>query len=273
MTADPISVERLGVAFGARCALDDVTFSVPRGCIVGVIGPNGAGKSTLFRAMLGLVPHSGTVRLDGVPAYVPQGDRASMDFPATALDVALMGRYPATPWWRPLGRRQRAMAEAALDEVGMSQHANCAFGELSGGQRQRVILARALAHGGRVMLLDEPLTGGDAASARVIADAMARLRDAGVSLLVATHDLNDAAASCDRLLFLNRRVVAYGTPAETFTAQTLTRTYEGTLLVLDPAGGRPIGVLDEGAHHDHDHSHDREHPSGHRPGHDHEAHP
>ena len=270
MSPDPVRVEGLTVAYGSRRALDGVTFTVPAGCIVGVIGPNGAGKSTMFRAMLGILPHAGAVHLDGVPAYVPQGDRAALDFPATALDVTLMGRYASTPWWRPLGRRQRAAAEAALDEVGMTPHADCAFGELSGGQRQRVILARALAHGGRVMLLDEPLTGVDAASAAVIQATMSRLRDEGVALLVATHDLNDAAQTCDRLLFLNGRLMAYGTPADTFTADTLTRTYEGTLLVLDPTDGTPIGVLDEGAHHDHDHSHDREHPSGHRhDGHDH----
>jgi len=263
-----VEVTGLSVAFGQRRALEDVTFAAPSGCIVGIIGPNGAGKSTLLRAMLGLLPHSGAVRLDGAPAYVPQGDRAALDFPATALDVALMGRYSATPWWRPLGRGAREAARHALEELGMSPHADCGFGELSGGQRQRVILARALAHGGRVMLLDEPLTGVDAASARIIQDTMNRLREAGVTLLVATHDLNDAARTCDRLLFLNRRVVAYGTPGETFTADTLSRTYEGTLLVLDPKGGRPIGVLDEGAHHDHDHAHhhEREHPPDHAHG-------
>ncbi len=267
MSDAAVEVTGLSVAFGQRRAIDDVTFAAPAGCIVGVIGPNGAGKSTLFRAILGLLPHTGTARLQGAPAYVPQGDRAALDFPATAFDVALMGRYSATPWWRPLGRRERGIAHRALDELGMGAHADCVFGELSGGQRQRVVLARALAHGGRVMLLDEPLTGVDAASARIIQDALNRLRDGGVTLLVATHDLNDAARTCDRLLFLNRRLIAYGPPGETFTAETLTRTYEGTLLVLDPSDGRPVGVLDEGAHHDHDHAHDHDHP----PHHDHGA--
>jgi ABC-type Mn2+/Zn2+ transport system ATPase subunit len=264
--SDPaVEVAGLTVAFGQRRALDDVSFAAPDGCIVGVIGPNGAGKSTLFRAMLGVLPHAGTVRLRDRPAYVPQGDRAALDFPATAFDVALMGRYSARPWWRALQRDDRDAALRALDRLGMATHADCTYGELSGGQRQRVILARALAHGGRVMLLDEPFTGVDAASARIIQDTMNTLRDGGATLLVATHDLNEAARTCDRLLFLNRRVVAYGTPTETFTAETLTRTYEGTLLVLDPSDGRPVGVLDEGAHHDHNHAHDHNHP----PHHDH----
>lgn len=270
MTA-PLDVEHLDVAFGTRRALQDVTFAAPAGCIVGVIGPNGAGKSTLFRAILGLVPHSGAVTLAGSPAYVPQGDRAALDFPATALDVALMGRYRATPWWRPLGRTHKTAAMAALEGVGMAEHATCAYGELSGGQRQRVILARALAHGGRVMLLDEPMSAVDTTSATIIMDTIRRLRDAGGTLLMATHDLNEAASTCDRLMFLNRRIVAYGTPSETFTAETLTRTYEGTsLMVLDPAEGRPISVLDDGAHHDHDHDHD--HGPEHPPHHDHPAH-
>ena len=91
MSRPPLQVTHLSVAFGGKPALDDITFAAPAGCIIGVIGPNGAGKSTLFRAMLGLLPHSGTVHIADTPAYVPQGDATSADFPATALDVALMG--------------------------------------------------------------------------------------------------------------------------------------------------------------------------------------
>ena len=262
MSQPPLQVTHLSVAFGGKLALDDITFAAPAGCIIGVIGPNGAGKSTMFRAMLDLLPHAGTVRIAGTPAYVPQGDATSADFPATALDVALMGRYPATPWWRPLGRSARIAAEQALDDVGMSEHRSCTFGELSGGQRQRVIMARALAHGGQVMLLDEPLTGVDEASRRIMQDAMARLRDHGATLLVATHDLNDAASTCDRLLFLNRRIIAYGPPDQTYTAETLSRTYEGILVVTDATGGA-IRVLDEGAHHDHGQAHEHSHEHDH----------
>ena len=261
--SEPLILEDVSVAFGSRRALDKVSFTAPSGCIVGVIGPNGAGKSTLFRAILGLVPHSGRIAVQGHPAYVPQGDRTALDFPATARDVTLMGRYHARPWWRPLSRDDRAAADAALDELGMTEHRTCVFGELSGGQRQRVILARALAHGGDVVLLDEPMTGVDTTSATIIDDAIRRLRDAGRTLLVATHDLNDAADTCDRLLFLNRRVVAYGTPDATFTQTTLAQTYTDILIVGEPGADGRIRVLDEGAHHDHDHGHDHDHPTDH----------
>lgn len=273
MTDAAVDVTHLSVAFGTRRVLDDVSFTVPPGRIVGVIGPNGAGKSTLFRAMLGLLPHSGDVRTDGSPAYVPQGSHAALDFPATAFDVALMGRYGTSPWWRPLGRSARDGAMEALDAVGMADHARCAFGELSGGQRQRVILARALARGGRVMLLDEPLTGVDSASGQIIQETLNGLRADGVTLLVATHDLHDASRSCDLLLFLNGAVTAFGPPGETFTAETLARTYRGSLLVIEGADGSSMRVFDEGHHHDHDHGghhdhdHDHDHPAIHdRPG-------
>ncbi len=265
MARPAVELTGVSVAFATVLALDDVTFAAPAGCIVGVIGPNGAGKSTLFRAMLGLLPHSGTVAIDGMPAYVPQGDRTAADFPATALDVALMGRYAATPWWRPLGRVAKAAAAQALEDVGMSEHRTCTFGELSGGQRQRVIMARALAQGGQVMLLDEPLTGVDTTSGRILHEAVRRHRDGGGTILIATHDLNEAADTCDVLLFLNRRLIAYGPPEATFTPETLGRTYNQILVVSDGADGRPVRVLDEGAHHDHgphvahpaDHHHDR----------------
>ena len=263
MTEPTLQVRDVTVAFGAHRALEAVSFTASPASIIGVIGPNGAGKSTLFRAILGLIAHTGEVLMGGRPAYVPQGDRTAADFPATARDVALMGLYHVRPWWRPLTRADRDTADAALDEVGMSDHRSCTFGELSGGQRQRVILARALAHGGQVMLLDEPLTGVDTISATIIQAAMERLRDAGTTLLVATHDLNAAAQACDLLLFLNRRVIAYGPPDATFTPQTLAATYNDIVIVGDPDGGRPLRVLDEGAHHHHDHGHEHDHPADH----------
>ena len=161
-----------------------------------MLGPNGGGKTTLFRALLGELPvRRGTVELAGRPAYVPQTDRTRLDFPVSALDVALMGAYGRTPWWRRARpRADRAAARAALDRVGLADRARTRFGALSGGQRQRVLIARALLQDAPVLLLDEPLSGVDAVSAARIEAVFGELRAEGRALLVATHDVEQARA-------------------------------------------------------------------------------
>ena len=135
-------------------ALTGVTFAAEAGEVVAILGPNGGGKSTLFRALLGELPQRrGTVELAGRPAYVPQTERARLDFPVSALDVALMGAYGRTPWYRRLARADRAAARAALARVGLETEAGERFGALSGGQRQRVLIARALVQDAPVLLL------------------------------------------------------------------------------------------------------------------------
>ena len=125
--------------------LGGVDFAVQAGEIAGVLGPNGGGKTTLFRALLGELPYrSGEVQVAGRPAYVPQTERARLDFPVSALDVALMGAYGRTPWYRRVARDDRTRAQQALARVGLEERAHERFGALSGGQRQRVLIARAL---------------------------------------------------------------------------------------------------------------------------------
>ena len=176
-------------------ALAEVSFAAGPGQVVGVLGPNGGGKTTLFRALLGELPvRRGAVELAGAPAYVPQTERARLDFPVSALDVALMGAYGRTPWYRRVARRDREAARAALARVGLEEVADETFGALSGGQRQRVLLARALVQDSPVLLLDEPLSGVDGASAARIEAVFAALRDEGRTLLVATHDVHQARA-------------------------------------------------------------------------------
>ena len=260
----PIEVEGLSVRFGGRLALEEVTFTLPRGCIAALVGPNGAGKTTLFRAMLGVIePEHGSVRLPGGVAYVPQGDHGRLDLPLTALDVALMGRIDPARWWRPTGRADRAAAHAALEATGMADHATCQIGTLSGGQRQRVMIARALARDAAALLLDEPMTGVDAVSEASVTELMARLRAEGRTLLVATHDLNDAGRSADQILFLNRLLIAAGPPSEVFTTDVLRRTYGAEIVVTDPTDGRVLGVFDDASHHDHGHDHEVHDGHGH----------
>ncbi len=228
--------------------LSGVSFAFAPGTIAAVLGPNGGGKTTLFRALLGELPvRRGTVELAVLPAYVPQTDRTRLDFPVTALDVVLMGAYARTPPWRRVARADRDAAHATLERVGLGDRARRRFGDLSGGQRQRVLIARALLQDRPVMLLDEPLTGVDAASGARIEELFGELRDEGRVLLVATHDV-EQARRWDQVVCVHGEQIAVGPPAQTLTTDVLRRTYGAELVVL-PGGERAVAV----EHHHHDH--------------------
>jgi ABC-type Mn2+/Zn2+ transport system ATPase subunit len=249
VTGEPrVQVEGLEVGYGGAPALRDVAFAAGGGQSVCVLGPNGGGKTTLFRAMLGeLAPTRGTVRLAGRPGYLAQTERTRLDFPVSALEVALMGTLAAGRWWRRPGRDARASARAALARVGLAGREAVPFGELSGGERRRALLARALVQDAEVLLLDEPLAGVDPASAELIGGVFAELRAAGRTLLVSTHDVAGARAF-DLVLCLHGRQVAFGKPAEALDRSTLEATYGRELIVLDDGGPARAVVVD---HHPH----------------------
>jgi ABC-type Mn2+/Zn2+ transport system ATPase subunit len=214
--------------------LGGVAFTAQPGEVVAVLGPNGGGKTTLFRALLDDLPvRRGSVRLPGRPAWVPQTERARLDFPVSALDVALMGAYGRTRWFTRLRRADRDAAARALARLGLADRAHERFGALSGGQRQRVLIARALVQDAPLLLLDEPLSGVDAVSARRIEALFGELRAEGRILLVATHDVHQARAF-SRVLCLNHGQVAYGPPADTLSPAVLRRTYGDELVLVGP---------------------------------------
>jgi ABC-type Mn2+/Zn2+ transport system ATPase subunit len=242
-----LAVDSLDAGYGGAPVLRDVTFDLAAGERIGVLGANASGKSTLFRALLGeLRLTNGTVRAAGAFGYVPQTERSRLDYPVSALDVALMGTLSRVPWWRPLRRAERRFGLDALERVGLGALAREQFGRLSGGQRQRVLVARALVQDAPILLLDEPFSGVDVTSAELLERLLRELAAEGRGILVATHDVEQARAS-DRVLCLHGRQVAFGAPDQTLTLHVLEETYGGAIVALP---GAAAGIL-PAHHHDH----------------------
>ena len=246
-----VEARDLSAGYGGPPVLTGVTFAAHAGESVAVLGPNGGGKTTLFRALLREIePSTGTAELRARTAYVAQTDRTALDFPVSALDVALMGALAHGRWWMPPTRAYRRTAAAALDRVGLENEGRTRFGELSGGQRQRVLIARALVQDARVLLLDEPLAGVDPASAEGIAALFDELTQEGRTLLVSSHDI-ESARRYRSVLCLNGRQVAYGPPRETLTRDVLENTYGSEIVVIDADGDKVRALAVQ--HHDHEH--------------------
>ncbi|MGA8532690.1 MAG: metal ABC transporter ATP-binding protein [Candidatus Tumulicola sp.] len=205
-------------------ALLDATIAVHFGEALGVVGPNGSGKSTLLKALAGLLtPSSGELCVLGAQprklppgsiAYVPQIEAVDWTFPATVWDVVSMGRFARLPFWRRFGGHDRAVVRRALEEVNMEALAGRHIAHLSGGQQQRVFVARAIAQEPRLLLLDEPTTGVDAATEDALGTLVRKLVKQGMPVIMATHDLDRVDEWFDRLLVLDRRVLALGKPRE-----------------------------------------------------------
>lgn len=240
-----ISVKGLSVSYDKKRVLTNIYLEIEKGRIYGVIGPNGAGKSTLFKAILGLVePNAGSVSIMGESVrekrkemvYVPQKDDVDWQFPATVMDIVLMGRYPHKGLFERINKKDKEKALKALDDLGIRPLANRQIGELSGGQQQRVFLARALVQEPDIFLLDEPFVGVDMTTEEKIIGILKELAAAGKTLLVVHHDLSSVNDYFDRVVLLNQRLIAYGDTEATFTQENISKAYGAQLTILHKTG-------------------------------------
>lgn len=237
-----LDLENVSVAYNGQEALQDVTLQVPHGARVAVVGPNGAGKSTLFKALVGLLPlRRGRVLIHGLPlghhqdcvAYVPQREEVDWRFPVTVSDVVMMGRYGRLGWLRRPQKSDHLVVARCLEQMGIADLAHYPIGELSGGQQQRTFLARALAQEPHILLMDEPFAGVDVPTQEATLLLLDQLQAQQVTVMVSMHDLNLASSRFERVLLLNRRVVAYGLADQVLTTQAINEAFGHQALFLE----------------------------------------
>ena len=241
----------LTVSYESTRVLDSISFRLNRGERLAVLGPNGAGKSTLFKVIAGVMkPDRGEVRVYGAEprghiciAYLPQRSQVDWNFPVTVSDVVLMGRTGRLGLLRWPTHRDRYLVHKALESVGLQNLAHRQISQLSGGQQQRMFIARAIAQEAELMLLDEPFTGLDMPSQEDLFAALDLLKNRNVTVLLALHDLKLASEHFDRLMLLNHRLIALGTPAEVITEATLKQAYGERVQVLK--SDKEVAIIDD----------------------------
>ena len=240
-----VEVHDLTVSYNNKPVLWNVDFTLPAAQMIGIIGPNGAGKSTLLKSLMDLVPSaSGYIKLfnddlDKVRhkiSYVPQRESVDWDFPASVMDVALMGRYNAKNIFGRFSKQDKEIAAESLKRVNMMDYANRQISQLSGGQQQRAFLARALAQQADLYLMDEPFAGVDASTEKSIIDLFLSMKKDGKTIIVVHHDLQSAIDYFDWVLLINTRLVASGAVKDVFTTELLQETYGGKLTLLTKIG-------------------------------------
>jgi len=236
-----VEVHNLTVSYDRKPVLWDIDFSLPEGKLIGILGPNGSGKTTLIKTIMGLIPsESGYTRLFGDTldnvrervSYVPQRESVDWDFPASVMDVVLMGRYRKSNIFRRISKTDKTIAIEALKQVNMLPFADRQIAQLSGGQQQRVFIARALAQEADIYLMDEPFAGVDAATENAILQLLKLLQSQGKTVIIVHHDLQTVKEYFDWIVLLNTRLVGYGPVEETYTTENLTATYGGKLTLL-----------------------------------------
>lgn len=243
---EAVIVHDLTVAYDEKPVLWDIDLIFPEGQLIAIVGPNGAGKTTLIKAMLGLLkPVSGTVdfvslgdgknlkqQIKNKIAYVPQSGSVDWDFPATALDIVMMGRYGHLGWFKRPGKKEKDLALEMLAKVGMTDYASRQISQLSGGQQQRIFLARALIQQSEIYFMDEPFKGVDAQTEKSIVTLLKELKKQGKTVIVVHHDLQTVRDYFDWVTLINLKVIANGFVKDVFNEENLSTAYGGRGLLL-----------------------------------------
>jgi ABC-type Mn2+/Zn2+ transport system ATPase subunit len=240
MNAIGIDIENVTVAYHGKVALHSASLQLQSGSICGLVGMNGAGKSTLFKAIMGFVkPATGRILVNGLPihraqksnivAYVPQSEEVDWNFPVSVADVVMMGRYGYMNILRIPSATDKQAVRDSLERVQMWDLRDRQIGELSGGQKKRTFFARALAQQAQVLLLDEPFAGVDVKTEKMLIDLLLQLRQLGHTILISTHDLASIKTFCDRVVLINRSILAYGDTADVFTPENISRAFDNSL--------------------------------------------
>lgn len=254
-----LNVQNLTVRYEGRTALENFNFHLHAGERVAVVGPNGAGKSTLFKVVAGvLIPTEGTVTISGSRpsahvciGYVPQRSQVDWNFPVNVADVVMMGRIAKLGAFRWPSHRDWEVVRVALETVELGDLSKRQIGELSGGQQQRMFIARALAQEAELMLMDEPLTGLDVPAQEGLLGLLDTLQKQNVTVMIATHDLDQAGRFFDRVMLINHRLLGFGPPADVLKPEILLQAYGGRMKMVG-ANGTLLAVddtcCDEGSH-------------------------
>lgn len=237
-----IRLNEISVTYpNGHIALQGITADINKGSICGLVGLNGAGKSTLFKTIMGQIKpdNGGKISINGNSvksalknnniSYVPQAENVDWNFPLLVKDLVMMGRYSKMGFTRKAKKLDYQAVDAALKKVGMLDFKHRQIGELSGGQKKRIFVARALAQGGNIILLDEPFAGVDLKTELSLIELFKDLSHEGKLILVSTHNLGSVPDFCDEVLLINKSLIAFGDVTSTYTQRNLSRTFGGML--------------------------------------------
>lgn len=239
-----ITIKNVGVSYAMQPhVLKDCNATIEGPTVTGIIGPNGAGKSTLLKAILGLIPSTGEILIDGEPArkalnniaYVEQKSQIDFTFPITIRECVALGRTIKKKPMQRLTKEDWKKVDAAIEEVGLTDLATRQIGALSGGQFQRVLLARCMVQEAQYIFLDEPFVGIDMLSEKVIMTIIRKWKEEGKTILMVNHDLSKVKEYFDQVVLVKHAIVASGKTEDVFVTKYLDDVYGGSVYI--PQGG------------------------------------